>query len=284
MNEPRTIVAGAQTNPRLFEVEANVSKCLGNLEEAAVHGAQLVVFPECATTGYCFDSRAEAMSVAEPVPGPSVERFLTACRRLHVYTIVGMPERAGEKLYNSAVFLGPEGIVACYRKVHLPKLGLDRFADHGPGPLQVYRSPVGAVGLYICYDSAFPEAARVMALEGAEVLVHPTNWPVGVEGTPRHIVYARAIENVVFHVSVNRVGDERGYHFIGQSKIISPDGEELAAAGPDREEIIYASLALAEARSKGRMSSPGHESNRFRDRRPEFYGAITQQPPQARPS
>lgn len=276
MSELIITVAGVQTNPRILEVEANVSKCLGSLEEASINGAQLVVFPECATTGYCFDSREEAMSVAEPVPGPTTERFTTACRRLNVHTVVGLAERDGDNLYNCIAFIGPDGVLASYRKVHLPMLGLDRFADPGPQAFAVHDSPVGKIGMYICYDSSFPEAARVMALQGADIIIHPTNWPQGVESTPRHIVYARAIENVLFHVSVDRVGVERGFQFIGQSKIINPFGDELAVASADREETIYAALSLNEARQKSKVLSPGVEVDRIRQRRPEMYGLIVQ--------
>lgn len=269
-------VAGAQINPRLLEKERNLERCLDGIRVASKVGAKLVVFPECALTGYCFSSRDEALAMAETVPGWSTRTIEALCKELDIYVVVGLLEKSRNKLYNAAAFLGPEGLVGKYRKAHLPYLGVDRFVDHGDKPFRVYDTPLGKIGLNICFDMRFPEPSRVMALQGAEVLVLPTNWPEGAENSPKFYVNTRASENRVNYVAVNRVGKERGFGFIGQSKIVDPDGRTLAEARSDREEIIYADLDLEAARSKRVTIRPGEfELPLWEERRPEFYGMIS---------
>jgi len=269
-------VAGVQMNPRILEKERNLERCLDSLRIAARSGTKLVVFPECALTGYCFSSRDEALSIAETVPGWSTRTIAGLCKELDIYAVVGLLEKTRGRLYNAAAFVGPEGLIGKYRKAHLPCLGVDRFVDHGDKPFQVYDTSIGKVGLNICFDMRFPEPSRVMALRGAEVLVLPTNWPEGAENSPKFYVNARASENRVNYVAVNRVGKERGFGFIGQSKIVDPDGRTLAEASYDREEIIYADLNLEAARDKRVIIRPGEfELPLWEERRPEFYGAIS---------
>jgi 5-aminopentanamidase len=129
----------------------------------------------------------------------------------------------------------------------------------------------------ICYDGAFPEAARVMALDGADLIVLPTNWPPGAECTAEFVINARAMENHVYYLAVNRVGTERGFRFIGQSKICGPHGEVLAEARHENEAILYAEIDPALARRKRVVRVPGlHEIDRFADRRPEMYRRLAE--------
>src|SRR5215469_7251945 len=227
-------VAGVQMDVVFADRQANLARIVDRLRETARAGAQLTVFPECALPGYCFESIAEARPHAEPVPGPSTLRLAEICRELATYAVVGLLEVDGERLFNAAVLVGPEGVVAGYRKVHLPYLGVDRFTTPGDRPFAVHAAGEGAagarVGMSICYDAAFPEAARVLALEGADVIVLPTNWPPGAECTAEFVINTRAMENNVYYVAVNRVGNERGFRFIGHSKICDPRGRILAEA------------------------------------------------------
>lgn len=127
----------------------------------------------------------------------------------------------------------------------------------------------------ICYDSAFPEASRVLALDGADLIVLPTNWPPGASCLADYAVPSRAMENRVYYIAVNRVGQERGFHFIGRSKICNVDGGVLAEAPHEQEAILYAELDLERARNKHIVRVPGkHEIDRFADRRPDLYGRI----------
>jgi 5-aminopentanamidase len=270
-------VAAVQMEPRLGEVAHNRHAILGKLREAASAGARLVAFPECALTGYGFQDKAEAMEYAEPIPGPSVQKVAAACAALGAYAIFGLLERDGDRLFNACALVGPEGLVGSYRKVHLPFLGVDKFADPGDRPFAVHDAGGVRVGMHICYDGSFPESGRALTLLGAELLVLPTNWPTHSECAAEHMIACRAMENVVYAMAVNRVGEERGFRFIGRSSIFGTAGERLAFASPDREEILYAEIDPARARQKRLVRVPGkHEIDRIADRRPRFYAPLVE--------
>ena len=272
-------LAGVQMDPRLMDKEANLARMIDSVEQAVAKQSRLVVFPECALTGYCFESLQEALPYAETIPGPSTERLAGACRKAQVYLVLGMLEKDGDRCFNAAALIGPEGVVGKYRKVHLPFLGVDRFVDSGDLGFEVHQTHLGRIGLNICYDGSFPESARTLALNGADVILLPTNWPTGAEAFAEFLVNARGLENHVFSVAVNRVGKERGFRFIGRSRIVNPSGRTLALAGPDGEEIIFAEIDPSAARDKHITRVPGkHQINRFKDRRPQYYGKIVEAP------
>jgi predicted amidohydrolase len=159
--------------------------------------------------------------------------------------------------------------------VHLPYLGVDRFLTPGDRPFRVFDLPAGRLGVNVCYDASFPEAARVLKLLGAELIALPTNWPPGAWRTPEFVLRTRAQENHVFYAAANRVGTERGWTFIGRSQVVGCDGDTLAEAAPDREEIIFARLDLGEANRNRIVNVAGaYEIDRLADRRPEFYGPV----------
>ncbi|HZO87178.1 MAG TPA: carbon-nitrogen hydrolase family protein [Chthonomonadaceae bacterium] len=265
-------VAVAQIDPHLGERAYNRRVILERMEEAAQAGAALVVFPECALSGYVFPSAEEALPAAETVPGETTEAVAAACRQHNLYAIVGLLERdAASQLFNSAFVAGPEGLIANYRKCHLPVLGIDRFVGKGEA-LPILELPFARIGILICYDVRFPEAARVLALRGAEVIIVPTNWPQGAESAPLFLTRARAWENRVYVVACNRVGQERGTRFIGQSQIVAPDGTFLAQGDGASETLLYAEIAPAQARQKKLVFEPGvFELDPVGDRRPELY-------------
>lgn len=270
-------VAGVQMNPKLGQKERNLHKIIESIHAAAHAGADLVVFPECALTGYCFADLHEALQMAEPIPGPSTELIERTCQEADVHAVVGLLESEGDRVYNALAFICPSGRVEHYRKIHLPYLGVDRFVTPGNRPFKVYDSAVGRVGVNICYDANFPESARVMALQGAELILLPTNWPKGSERTPEFVINTRAHENRVNYVAVNRVGRERGFTFIGRSKIVDYTGQTLAEGTATREEMLYADLDLAGAREKHVVVIPKEfEVDRLRDRRTEFYRLIVE--------
>ena len=219
-------VAAAQISPQITAVAENRDKIEDALRRAVTKGARLLVCPECALTGYAYDSRVEASPHAETMPGPASDYLGRITRELDAYLIFGLLEKDGTRLYNSAALLGPEGLLAVYRKTHLPVLGVDRFADAGNGPLQVIQTPIGGIGMMICYDAVFPECARVLGLGGADILALPTNYPVGkANRIIEHVLPARTIENRVFLVAANRVGLERGTTFAGLVNAKYPDVE-----------------------------------------------------------
>jgi predicted amidohydrolase len=271
-------IAAVQTNPRLMKNEENLESIIARIREAADGHANLIVCPECSITGYIFQSREEALPFAETIPGPSTGKLTTLCKELGVYAVVGLLEKDNDRLFNAAMFTGPDGLIGKYRKNHLPFLGIDRFVDRGDKPFEVYRTPIGNIGIEICYDIIFPESSRIMALKGADILTLPTNFPKGRgEMITEHVVTTRAMENRVHVVAANRIGTERGHAFSGRSKIMSASWDTLALASPDREEIIYSEVNLEVTRQKRDIIIPGeHEVDFIRDRRPELYGVITE--------
>jgi predicted amidohydrolase len=274
MSEKLTI-AGVQMDVAFADKAKNLARIEDRLREAARHGAGLTVFPECAVTGYCFESLEEARSMAEPIPGPSVQRLAAVCRETETFAVVGMIEADGPRVFNVCVLLGPAGLLGVYRKIHLPHLGLDNFSTPGDRPFQVWQTGPVKLGMNICYDVSFPESSRIMALAGAELIVLPTNWPPGGGCAACYAVNTRAMENHIYYAAVNRVGEERGFRFIGQSRICEPNGNTLAVADETGETILYAEIDPTIPRNKHLVRVPGkHEIDRFRDRRPEMYGPI----------
>ncbi len=269
-------IVGAQINPVILDVNSNLKKCLEFTRKAANQGAKLVIFPEAALTGYCYSSLEEAIPVAETIPGQSTEEILSLCKELNTYVIVGLIEKEGDKYYNAAAFLGPGGLIGKYRKLHLPYLGVDRFLNHGNLPLTVFDTEIGRIGLSICFDAIFPELARVLTLNGADIVVNITNVP-GPKLDPKmaHCIYARAIENLIFHIAVNRVGKERDWSFPGGGMAVDPEGKLIAAAKEHEEDLFYIEIDPMVARQKHRIMIPGQlEIDVMRDRRPEYYSDI----------
>jgi 5-aminopentanamidase len=270
-------VAAVQMDVAIGRVADNLAAILGHLVRASRDGARLVVFPECALTGYGFEDRDEALAFAEPLPGPSVRAVEEACRAHDVHAVFGLLERDGDRFFNACALVGPGGLVGSYRKVHLPFLGVDRFVDPGDRHFAVHEAGRARVGMHICYDGSFPETGRVLTLLGADVLVLPTNWPTHSECAAEHMVACRAMENVVYAMAVNRVGEERGFRYIGRSSIADPSGAILAGAGPDAEQVLFADVDPARARRKHLVRVPGkHEIDRIADRRPGFYAKLAE--------
>ncbi len=270
-------IAGIQMEPIILDKERNLARCLEKINSVAKEGVRLIIFPEAALSGYVFSNLEEVLTVVEPVPGPSTKRILGSCRELNVYVIIGLLEEDRGKYYNTAAFVGPFGLIGKYRKLHLPYLGVDRFINHGDMPLQVYDMDLGRIGIGICYDMDFPEHGRVLTLLGAEVIVMLANWPEGIEFAPQHLIHARALENRVNYVAVNRFGEERGVKFIGRSKFVDCSGRVIAEGKPYGEDVLYAEINPALAREKHQTRITGEfEVDTLRDRRPEMYGILTQ--------
>lgn len=271
------IIAGVQMNVALMEKTQNLHRITEKMHETAAEGADLTVFPECTLTGYCFDSLAEAIPFAETIPGPTTKTLQQVCRELNQAVVIGMLEQAPDGVFNSAVLITREGVLGSYRKIHLPYLGVDRFATPGNREFAVYEHPLARIGLNICYDSAFPESSRVMTLQNADLIILPTNWPTGADCVAEHVINTRAMENGIFYCAINRVGEERGFQFIGKSRICGPAGETLATSTGTDEEILYATFDPTRARNKRVDRVPDkHVIDRLADRRPEMYGPLVE--------
>lgn len=269
------LVGAAQIDVSIGNKAANLAKCLRYLESAHQKGIKLIVFPECALTGYVFNSFDEAFEMSEAVPGESTKVLEDACRKYDMIMAIGLLEKNGGELYNTAVLITPDGLCGKYRKTHTLVLGVDRFIRPGK-ELSTFLLQDIMVGITICYDQRFPEAARVMGLKGAQLIISPSNLPEGAEVYANFVNRTRASENRLFIISCNRVGKERNVRFIGYSQIIDYSGEILAEGSETLEEIIKAEIIIEKADVKHVVNIPGeYEFDIFGDRRPELYGQIT---------
>lgn len=270
-----SVVACVQMEPHVGAKRENVARSIQYIEEAAKSGASLVVLPELTNTGYVFADREEAFSLAEDIPGSETARaWADAAQRLSVHIVAGIAEREGERLYNSAVFIGPSGLIGVYRKLHL----WDRehlFFEPGDRGVPVFDTSLGRISIAICYDGWFPEVYRLAAMQGADLVCVPTNW-VPMPGQPADqlamaatLTMAAAHSNGLMVACANRIGTEHGQPFIGQSLIVSCDGWPLAGpASCDREEILYAAIDLQRIRSERTRNTFNHA---LRDRRTDVY-------------
>jgi predicted amidohydrolase len=257
-------VAVVQNSPVFGKTQSNLDHAL---ELASTVRADLYLLPELFASGYLFSSREELESLAEDANGTT----LTALRQFsahHACAIyAGFPERAGEKIYNSAVLFDKGEQVAIYRKLHLfcdEKV----FFDRSEGALLVPSGAGAKLGLMICFDWVFPEVARTLALRGAQILCHVSNL---VLPFCQKAMVTRSIENGVFTVLANRVGTDRSgdleLTFTGGSRIISPKGEVLAAAPTVGEAVLVAEVDAQLADNKW-ITKRNHL---FDDRRSEAY-------------
>ncbi len=266
-------VASVQMEPFIGEKRANVMRSIEFIETAADDGAELVVLPELANTGYVFRDRQEAMAHAEPVPGgETVLAWAEVAARRKLTLVAGIDERQGDALYNSAAVIGPEGYVGRYRKVHL---WADEKKLFVPGDLgfPLFDLPFGRLGVAICYDGWFPETYRAMALQGVDIVCVPTNWvPMPAQPADRlamanTLIMAGAHCNSIVIACADRIGIERGQAFEGQSLIVDRRGWPIAGpASRDREEILMAEVDLMAGRKV-----LGDFNDVLGDRRPDVY-------------
>lgn len=238
-----------QFDPQFGEVAANLDTVTAKLERA---DADLIVLPELFASGYQFVSQEEAQRLAESVPdGVTVRRLSDLAKRRKMHLVAGLPERSGTRCYNSAVLVGPSGFLGCYRKTHL-FYEETQFFSLGDSGFHVWDIGPAKIGVMICFDWYYPEAARTLALQGADILCHPSNLvlPNCPDSMP-----VRCLENRVFAVTCNRIGSEaRGgkerLTYIGQSEIVTPKGVIKHRASRDREELTIIDIDPAEARDK----------------------------------
>ncbi len=275
VDEGRLRVACVQMEPRVGENEFNLALTCDRIEQAAEQGAGLIVLPELANSGYVFRTRAEAFAGAEQVPdGPGVQAWCDLAARRGVYIAAGIAERDGGRLFNSAVLIGPEGFIGTFRKAHLWNEE-NLWFEPGDSGFPVFDTPIGRIGLAICYDGWFPETFRILALQGADIVCVPTNW-VPIPGQrdnqpPMATILAQAAahSNSLFIACANRVGTERGQPFIGKSVIVSYTGWPVVGPGSaDQSEILTADVDLGKARRKRNWNAFNQV---LRDRRTDVY-------------
>jgi predicted amidohydrolase len=276
------IACGVQFDCKLANPAHNTTYICDQIAETSAQSdARLIVFPEAALTGYVYESAAEALASAIRADGPELAEVADVAASAGVWSIVGAIEREDDSVFNSVFLVGPEGVVARYRKVHTLCLGVDRFARRG-SEFFVSDLPIGRIGMNICYDGTFPESARTLKLMGAQLIVLPTNWPMLHMKTQQ--TQMRAYENHVNYFAVNRVGEERGTVFPGGSLAAGPRGELLAEGG-DGPERVFVEFDMAASDSNRVVLAPGdYEFDYVADRRPAVYRIVTNQPQSGPPT
>ncbi len=230
--------------------------------------ADLLVLPELFTTGYLFDSREDLAALAEDADGPTTRWAKELSKATGAAIAGGFPWKSGGRIYNAAFLVDGEKIIDIYAKTHLFDKEKLVF-DPGPGPLRVASLRGLRVGMMICYDWQFPEVARTLALQGAQILIHPSNL---VLPWAQEAMKTRCLENGIFAVTCNRIGAEENLSFTGQSQITGPRGEILARASTNREETQVVAIDPALALDKT-ITARNH---RFNDRRPELYKTLVE--------
>ncbi len=255
-----------QFAPRFGEVSHNLARVVETLDQA---DADLMVLPELFASGYQFVSKQEAIALSESVPdGPTTQQLIALAKRRRMVIVAGLAEHERGACYNSAVVVGPSGFIGCYRKTHL-FFEETLFFTPGDTGFQVWDIGPAKIGVMICFDWYYPEAARTLALRGAEIICHPSNLilPNCPDSMP-----VRCLENRVFAITCNRTGSEaRGgkdqLTFIGNSEVVAPKGAILHRAPREQEELGIVEIDPADARNK----SLTPYNDLLRDRRQSLY-------------
>lgn len=254
-----------QFSPLFGEVQKNLDKVIKTISNA---DADLIVLPELPFSGYYFKDREELRTFAEdPNDSTIVSSLVELCRDKNLFIVTGFVERDKDKIFNSALLLGANGVIQTYRKLHLfntEKLYFD------PGDIQLDVSDICGmkVGLMICFDYAIPEVARTLALKGADLLCNPSNLVLYYS---QKVMPARCFENSVFAITANRSGTEKRSHgnisFSGQSQFAGPRGDVIYQAQSATEELYITEIEPSLARDK----KVTERNDLLSDRRPEFY-------------
>lgn len=256
-----------QFEPKLDNQEENIS----SLEEILVNAreADLLVIPELANSGYNFESRKQAFNLSEDIKtGRFTEFLVSQAKKYNMFIVSGINERSGNKLYNTAILVGPKGLIGTYRKIHLFMKEKDIF-EKGDLDLKVFDLGFCKTGMLICFDWIFPEVWRILALKGADVICHPSNLvlPYAQKAVPVH-----GMINRTFNITANRIGTEKNLTFTGQSFVSDPYGEILSMASREMTEIIVVDIDPQNARNK-MITERNHA---FSDRIPSAYSFLTQ--------
>ena len=272
--------AACQYAPSVGDLPGNRLLAERWVRRAAAEGAGLIVLPELAASGYTFQSQEEAAACSEGRDGPTVSGWVELCRELDVHLVAGFAEADGDRRFNSAAVVGPSGLLGVYRKAHLFN-DEKSFFEPGDSGFLVYDLGPCRLGVLICYDLWFPEAARVLTLRGAEVVAVPTNWVANfrrpaVDGMGwtmgDYASVGVATQNQVFVVAADRIGSERGVEFVGCSCAVAPNGAMLAGpAAPADEQLLVVQLDL-EWVARARQRTPRNHT--LEDRRPELYAPL----------
>ena len=272
------VVACCQLTPTLGNPGANRERVADAVCHAVSLGARIVVLPELVSSGYVFEDRAEAAASAEPTDGETLTLWARLAADHQIVIVGGFCEQAASgEVFNSAALIDPGGLRSVYRKAHLWDAENLLFSPGSSAPA-VVSTAYGRIGMLICYDLEFPEWVRIPAMDGAQLLCAPVNWPAfprpdGERPAEVVRVQADAAVNRMLIAACDRTGQERGIDWVGGSVIVDADGWPLAGGAPNTgPSTIIAECRLADALDKA--ISPNN--NVHADRRPELYGRLTQ--------
>lgn len=275
-DRPPFLLACIQYEPHIGDRAGNLAAMETRIRAAAARGAALIVLPELADSGYVFETTEEVAELSRPAPdGETTEWLCGLTAELGVHIVSGLAEEAGGRYYNSAVLCGPSGYLGTYRKLHLWDRETLFFAPGDLG-LPVFDTPLGRIGMAICYDGWFPETFRMLADAGAEIVCIPTNWVPMPGQHPKDAAMSNLLHRAAAHCNglyiacADRVGTERGQPFIGQSLIVDPMGFPIAGPADWQEEaILYAEIAPGSIAAARQINAHNHILG---DRRPDVYG------------
>jgi predicted amidohydrolase len=264
-------IALAQMSSKRENKTANLQTISNITAKAKVQGADLVVFPELFLTGYVV--RDQIYELAETIPGMSTEKVAQIAKENKIYVIFGMPElseKTKATIFNTAVFVGPEGLIGKYRKMYLPTHSVFEEKRHfRPGyQAATFNTPIGKIGLCICYDIFFPEVTRLTRLQGAQLIICISASPAVRRSYFEILTAARALENTAFLAYVNLVGIEDGLQFWGGSRLVTPTGDIAAKGKYDEEDFVLCDVNYNDIRPAETFIPT------LRDLRPELFEAL----------
>ena len=267
-------LALAQFSSKRENKKANLQKIEELTLKAKNQEADLVIFPEMSLTGYVV--KDQVYELAETIPGPAVEKVEALAKKTGMHIIFGMPElseKTQATLFNTAVFVGPNGFIGKYRKMYLPTHGVfeeKRYFRQGYEPA-VFETDLGKIGLTICYDVFFPEVFRLTRLAGAQLIVCISASPAVRRSYFEILTSARAIENTAYLAYVNLSGIEDGLQFWGGSRLVSPTGDVLVKAKYDEEDFVTCQVDYNDLRAAETFIPT------LRDLRPELFEILKKQ-------
>ncbi len=261
----------AQISSKRENKEANLQKIETLTFKAKEQDADLAIFPELSLTGYVV--RDQFYELAETIPGPTVEKVATLAKKTGMHVIFGMPElseKTRATVFNTAVFVGPEGLIGKYRKMYLPTHSVfEEKRYFRPGyQTAVFQTDLGKIGLCICYDLFFPEVIRLIRLKGAQLIVCISASPAVRRSYFEILTCARALENTAYLAYVNLTGVEDGLQFWGGSRLVSPAGDVLAKAKYDEEDFVTCEVDYSDLRTAETFIPT------LKDLRPELFDKL----------
>ncbi len=264
-------IALAQISSKREDKAANFQKIEKLTVKAKEQGAELAIFPEMSLTGYVVHD--QVYELAETIPGPTIEKAEALAKKTGMHLIFGMPELSENTqatVFNTAVFVGPKGLIGKYRKMYLPTHSVfEEKRYYRPGyQTAAFQTGIGNIGLCICYDIFFPEVTRLIRLKGAQLIVCISASPAVRRSYFETLTCARAIENTAYVAYVNLAGVQDGLQFWGGSRLVNPNGDVLAKAKYDEEDFITCDVDFGDLRNAETFIPS------LRDLRPEIFDKL----------